>query len=50
VVDPEKAGSLLKQYRSVIFPEDRYDDVRYYRQAERIFENMKKIEMTGFVV
>jgi len=50
VVDPQKAADLMKQYRACIFPEYQYSDAVYYKKALKTFENMRKIQMTGFKV
>ena len=50
MIDPSKADTLLKQYKAIIFPEDRFDDIRYQKKAQDMFEKMRKINMTGFVV
>lgn len=50
VTDPAKAGDLVRQYRGYIFPEDRFDDLKYYKAAAKMFDKMRKINMTARVV
>lgn len=45
LADPEKAGDLMKQYRFMIFPEDRFDDVKYHKKAADMFEKMRLVDM-----
>jgi len=45
LADPEKAGDLMKQYRFMVFPEDKFDDVKYYKKAEKIFNKMRSFDM-----
>jgi len=41
VVDPEQASKLLKSYRSLIFPEHKFDDLRYLKKAKDMFDKMR---------
>jgi hypothetical protein len=41
VVDPSKADKLLKQYRGVLFPEERWDDLKYMKRAQKLFEKLR---------
>ena len=50
VTDPEKAGELLKKYRGVIFPEHKYDDMKYYKRASNYFEKMRDVDLTASIV
>ena len=45
VVDPEQAQKLLKSYRSLIFPEYKYDDLRYVKKAKEIFRKMRNVNL-----
>ena len=45
VTDPKKAGELLKQFKHSIFPEDRFDDLKYHRMASKMFERMRNVNM-----
>ena len=45
VVDPSKADKLLKQYRAVLFPEERYDDLKFMKKAKGIFDKLRNIVM-----
>jgi len=49
VVDPMKAGELMKNYRRSVFPEDRFDDLKYYKQAKSVFEKMRGMTLKAFV-
>ena len=49
LADPEKAGDLVKQYKFAIFPEDRYDDVKYHKKAAAIFKKMREIDLRAYV-
>lgn len=45
VVDPKQADKLLRQYRGVAFPEERYDDIKYIKKAQELFENLRSKEI-----
>ena len=47
VVSPEKADSVVRQLRGLIFPEDRYDSLRYVKKAKDMFERMRKYNFTA---
>jgi hypothetical protein len=47
VVDPEKADQLVKQYRGIIFPEEKYNDLDYVNKARAMF---KKIQNVHFYI
>jgi hypothetical protein len=40
-VDPSKADKLLKQYQGVLFPEERWDDLKYMKRAQKLFEKLR---------
>ena len=44
--DPAKASQLLRSYRVLLFPEDKYDDIKYIQKARRMFEKLGKMEIT----
>lgn len=50
VADPEKAGDLCKKYRFAVFPEDKFDDLKYQKKAAAIFEKYHKVEMTAHIM
>ena len=50
VADPSKAGELMKKYRFIIFPEDKFDDISYHKKAEAMFEKFKATHLMGKIV
>lgn len=42
--DPENVNKLLKQYRGLIFPENKYDDLNYIKKAKSMFEKMRDVK------
>lgn len=44
VVDPEKTSSLVRQYRGILFPEEKYSDLEYVAKARRMFERLQKVD------
>jgi len=45
VVDPEKSDKAVKQLRSLIFPEEKYDELKYLKMARDTFKRMQKINL-----
>ena len=45
VVAPEHAGKSIKELRSLLFPEERFDDILYLKKAKEAFEKMKKLDL-----
>lgn len=45
VVDPDKFDKLLRQYRGVLYPEYRYDEMRYMKQAQEMFRKLRKVNI-----
>jgi hypothetical protein len=43
VVDPSKADKLLRQYRGIIFPEERYDDLKFMKKSMNIFKKLRNV-------
>jgi hypothetical protein len=43
VVDPTKADKLLRQYRGVLFPEERWDDLKYMKKAQNAFKKLRNL-------
>ena len=50
VTDPEKANDLLKKYRGIMFPEQKYDEMKYYRQSAAFFDRVRDVNLTAKVV
>ena len=42
-MDPSKADQLLKQYRGILFPEEKYDDLKYMKKAQDMFKKLRTI-------
>lgn len=47
--DPTKVGDLFKKFRGALFPEHRFDDIRYIEKGRRIFEEMQKLDLKIYV-
>ena len=45
VVSPEKASDVIRQFRALVFPEDRYDALRYTQKAKEFFEKVRGINL-----
>jgi len=45
-VDPKQTNELLKDYRGVIFPEEKFDDISYLKKVKGILKNLGNVEMT----
>ena len=43
VVDPKKIGGLINKYRGILYPEFVYDDFKYIKKANKVFEKMRNI-------
>ena len=43
IVAPEKASQLFKQYKGILFPEEKYDELDYIRKAKKYFEKIKDV-------
>lgn len=41
VADGDKVNELFKKYRGVVFPEEKYDDLKYIKKARRIFKQLQ---------
>jgi hypothetical protein len=46
VVDPSKADTLLRQYRGILYPEDRWDDLKYMKKAQDIFTKLRHVRLS----
>ena len=44
VVGPENFDRLFRQYKGLIFPEEKYDEIKYIQKARRIFEKLKNVD------
>jgi len=44
-VDPEQANKIIRQYRGVVFPEEKYDDIKYIKKAQEMFKMLRSKEM-----
>lgn len=46
VVSPEKSDSIVRQFRGLVFPEERYDQLRYVKKAKEVFNKMRKYNIS----
>ena len=44
--DPKKVDQLLKQYRALVYPEERLNDLLYIQKARKFMEKMRGISFT----
>lgn len=45
VVGPDKFNEAFRNYRGLIFPEERYDQIAYIKKARRMFEKLRDINL-----
>lgn len=45
VVSPEKADSLLKEFKKLLYPETKYTDLLYLKSARKMFEKIREVPM-----
>lgn len=45
VVDPKAADKAVKQLRSIMFPEEKYDELSYIKKAQEVFEKLRKVNL-----
>jgi len=45
VVDPKHLDKAAKQLRSLMFPEEKYDEFEYIKKAKEIFDKFKHINL-----
>lgn len=45
VVDPKSAEKAVNQLRSVMFPEEKLDNLNYMKKAKDVFEKLRNIDM-----
>jgi dTDP-D-glucose 4,6-dehydratase len=45
VVDPKKADKAIKNLREVMFPEDKYHDLRYFKDSMKLFSKTKDLTL-----
>ena len=41
VVAPDKTSQLFKQYKGILFPEEKYDELAYIKKAKKFFERVR---------
>jgi len=44
-VDPKHLDKAAKQLRSLMFPEEKYDEFEYIKKAKEIFDKFKGINL-----
>lgn len=42
---PDELQSLQRKLRSLLFPEDKYDDFAHVRKAKKLFEKLKGVNL-----
>ncbi|RLI55298.1 MAG: hypothetical protein DRP09_10250 [Candidatus Thorarchaeota archaeon] len=45
VAGPDEVQSLQRKLRSLLFPEDKYDDLAHVRKAKEMFERLKGVNL-----
>ena len=45
VIDPKAADKAVKQLRSIMFPEEKYDELSYIKKAQEVFEKLRKVNL-----
>lgn len=50
VADPEKAGSLAKKYQAMVYPEFKYDDLKYMRDAQKYFKKLRILNLKAKII
>lgn len=45
IADPEKAGNLIKKFQALVYPEDRFNDLKYMRKAQDYFKKMRDVDL-----
>ena len=46
VVAPDKFNQLVRSYKSVLFPEDKYEDIKYLIKARKHFDKLKDLKLS----
>lgn len=46
VVDPDKATQLMRQYQGLLFPEQRYNDLKKISDSRKLFEKLRAFDFT----
>jgi len=41
---PDKVQKLVQHYKSLLFPETRYDEFKYMQKSKKMFDRMKDYE------
>ena len=50
VVDPKTLDKAAKQLRSLMFPEEKYDELDYVKKAQEMFEKLRKLDIRIYLV
>lgn len=45
VIDPKSASKAVNQLRSMMFPEEKYDELSYMKKAQEMFEKLRKVNL-----
>lgn len=45
MVGPDQKQKLAGALRSILFPEEKYDDFEYVKKAKAIFEKMRNVNL-----
>ena len=45
VVDPNSVSKAVKQLRSLMFPEEKYDEFAYIKKAQEMFEKLRHVNL-----
>ena len=43
VVSPDKISQLYHKYKSVLFPEEKYDELAYMKKTKKFFDKIRGI-------
>lgn len=43
MVAPEKSSQLFRQFKGVVFPEEKYDEYEYIRKAKKYFDRIRNV-------
>lgn len=46
IVDPKEGSAVLKQYRSLLFPEQRQQDLKRISDGRKFFEKIRDMKFT----
>ena len=45
VIDPKVADKAVRQLRSIMFPEEKYDELSYIKKAQKVLEKLRKVNL-----